>query len=154
MTHDVCRVIISKQGGVILNKEEAIIIGKRIKELRTCPQIKLTMEKFGERLGVKKNTVSQWESATNILPDQMFKAICREFSVNEKWLRCGTGDMFVIPEDEDAALVSELLENPDNIFYRSVLNLIKTYKQVSPASQKVLDEFAEKYLENEKNQKA
>ena len=50
LTHDVCRVIISKQGGVILNKEEAIIIGKRIKELRTCPQIKLTMEKFGDCL--------------------------------------------------------------------------------------------------------
>lgn len=134
--------------------EQNLTIGERIRILRTSDTIKLTLEKFGERLGVKKNTVSQWESNTNKLPDQMFKAICREFNVSEEWLRNGTGDMFVIPEDEDAALVSELLEDPDNAFYRSVLNLVKTYKQVSPASQKVLEEFALKYLENEKNQKA
>lgn len=115
--------------------------------------LNLTLEKFGERLGVKKAAVSKWESGDNVSP-QIVKAICREFNVNEEWLRYGTGDMFVIPEDEDAVLISELLENPDNKFYRSVLNLIKTYKEVSPASQKVLDEFAEKYLENEKNQKA
>lgn len=134
--------------------ERNLTVGERIKFLRTSSAIKLTLEKFGERLGVKKNTVSQWESNTNNLPDQMFKAICREFNVSEEWLRDGTGDMFVVPEDEDAALVSELLENPDNAFYKSVLNLVATYKQMSPASQKVLEEFASKYLENEKNQKA
>lgn len=134
--------------------EQNLTVGERIRFLRTSSAIKLTLEKFGERLGVKKNTVSQWESNTNNLPDQMFKAICREFNVSEEWLRNGTGDMFVVPEDEDAALVSELLENPDNAFYKSVLNLVATYKQMSPASQKVLEEFASKYLENEKNQKA
>lgn len=127
-------------------------MNKRIYTLRK-EILNLTLEKFGERLGVKKAAVSKWESGDNVSP-QMIKAICREFNVNEEWLRYGTGDMFVIPEDEDAVLVSELLDNPDNKFYRSVLNLVATYKQMSPASQKVLEEFAEKYLENEKNQKA
>lgn len=127
-------------------------MNERLKELRKY--LNLTLEKFGERLGVKKNTLSALETGRNTITEQMIKSICREFNVNEEWLRDGTGDMFVIPDDEDALLVSELLENPDNKFYRSVLNLIKTYKEVSPASQKVLDEFAEKYLENEKNQKA
>ena len=127
-------------------------MNKRIYELRKF--LGLTLEKFGERLGVTKVTISRIENGVNNVTDHMFKSICREFNVNEEWLRYGTGDMFVIPEDEDALLVSEVLENPDNKFYRSVLNLIKTYKQTSPASQKVLDEFAEKYLENEKNQKA
>jgi len=133
---------------------ENMTTGERIKVLRTSNTVKLTLEKFGERLGVKKNTVSQWENNTNNLPDQMFKAICREFGVNEEWLRYGTGDMLVIPEDKTATLVAELLDNPDNHFYKSVLNLVATYNQMSPASQKVLEEFAEKYLENEKNQKA
>ena len=127
-------------------------MNKRIYELRKF--LGLTLEKFGERLGVTKVTISRIENGVNNVTDHMFKSICREFNVNEEWLRYGTGDMFVIPEDEDALLVSEVLENPDNKFYRSVLNLIKTYKQTSPASQKVLAEYAEKYLENEKNQKA
>ena len=53
------------------------------------------MEKFGQKLGVKKNTVSQWESGANSLTDQMFKSICREFNVSEEWLRTGKGEMFV-----------------------------------------------------------
>lgn len=124
----------------------------RMKELRKT--LNLTMDKFGERLGVGKTAISKLESGERNITEQMFKSICREFNVSEEWLRDGTGDMFVIPEDEDAALVSELLENPDNAFYKSVLNLVATYKQMSPASQKVLEEFALKYLENEKNQKA
>lgn len=127
-------------------------MGNRIKELRKV--LNLTMEKFGERLGVGKTAINKLEKGENRVTDQMFKSICREFNVSEEWLRNGTGDMFVVPEDEDAALVSELLENPDNAFYKSVLNLVATYKQMSPASQKVLEEFASKYLENEKNQKA
>ena len=124
----------------------------RIKAIRK--HYDLTQAEFGDRIGVKGNTITNYENNLRNPSDAIIVSICREFNVNEEWLRYGVGDILVIPEDEDAALVSELLENPDNKFYRSVLNLIKTYKEVSPASQKVLDEFAEKYLENEKNQKA
>ena len=125
----------------------------RIKELRKNV-LKLTMEKFGERLGVGKTAISNIENGNRNVTEQMCKSICREFGVNEEWLRYGTGDILVIPEDKTAALVAELLDNPDNHFYKSVLNLVATYNQMSPASQKVLEEFAERYLENEKNQKA
>ena len=125
----------------------------RIKELRKNV-LKLTMEKFGERLGVGKTAISNIENGNRNVTEQMCKSICREFGVNEEWLRYGTGDILVIPEDKTAALVAELLDNPDNHFYKSVLNLVATYNQMSPASQKVLEESAEKYLENEKNQKA
>ena len=65
-------------------------MNERIKELRK--KLGLTLEKFGERLGVKKAAVSKWENGDNIT-DQMFKSICREFNVNEEWLRNGTGEM-------------------------------------------------------------
>lgn len=74
-------------------------MNERIRKLRK--QLNLTMEKFGQKLGVKKNTVSQWESGANSLTDQMFKSICREFNVNEEWLRNGTGEMLKpAPSDE------------------------------------------------------
>lgn len=68
-------------------------MNERIKELRKA--LGLTLDKFGERLGVTKQTVSRIENGINNVTDQMFKSICREFNVNENWLRTGEGEMFV-----------------------------------------------------------
>ena len=68
-------------------------MNERVKELRKA--LGLTLDKFGERLGVTKQTVSRIENGINNVTDQMFKSICREFNVNENWLRTGEGEMFV-----------------------------------------------------------
>ena len=73
-------------------------MNERIKELRKT--LGLTLEKFGERLGVRKTAISKIEHGENNVSDQMFKSICREFNVSEEWLRDGVGEMFIIPEDE------------------------------------------------------
>ncbi len=126
-------------------------MNERIKELRKS--LGLTLEKFGERLGVGKSVLSQIENGHCNVTDQMFKSICREFSVNEKWLQSGEGEMFHIPDDEDAVLVSDLLENTDDVFYQSVLELIRTYKQLQPESQQVLRNVLQQFAENIKNRK-
>lgn len=68
-------------------------MNERVKELRKA--LGLTLDKFGERLGVTKQTVSRIENGINNVTDQMFKSICREFNVREEWLRTGEGEMFV-----------------------------------------------------------
>lgn len=72
---------------------------ERVKELRK--KLGLTLEKFGEKLGVTKQTISRIENGVNSLTEQMLKSICREFNVNEEWLRNGTGEMFS-PAPSDA----------------------------------------------------
>lgn len=67
--------------------------GERVREARKS--LDLTLEKFGERLGVGKTAVSNIECGNRSLTDQMCKSICREFNISEDWLRDGTGDMFV-----------------------------------------------------------
>lgn len=126
-------------------------INERIKVLRTCDDIKLTLEKFGERIGVKKSALSLIESGKNNVTEQMFKSICREFGVSEEWLRNGTGDMFEIPEDRTAAIVESILSNPDDAVYKGLLSIAETYEQLSPASQKALQEFVDNWLETLKN---
>lgn len=54
-----------------------------------------TLEKFGDRLGIKKAAVSKIEKGENSLTDANIKAICREFSVDYMWLTTGEGEMFV-----------------------------------------------------------
>ena len=71
-------------------------MNKRIRELRN--NLGLTLEKFGEKLGVGKNAISRIETAKSNLTDQMFTAICNVNwngkYVNGEWLRTGEGDMF------------------------------------------------------------
>lgn len=66
--------------------------GERLKEIRKT--LGLTLEKFGEKLGVKKNSLSQIENGHNALTDQMALAICREYNVNYDYLMTGDGEMF------------------------------------------------------------
>ncbi len=65
---------------------------ERIKELRKA--LGLTLEKFGDRVGVTKMTISRIENGKNNITDQMFKSIVREFNVNPEWLESGNGEMF------------------------------------------------------------
>lgn len=125
--------------------------GERIKELRKA--LGLTMEKFGERLGIKKNSVSQIENGKNNVTEQMLKAICREFHVSEQWLREGTGDMFMQPDDETAVLISNLIDNADDDFYMLCLDVIRTYQQLQPESQIVFRNFCQQLVHNIRNRK-
>ena len=65
---------------------------ERIKELRKT--LGFTQQKFSEKIGVKRNTVAQYETGRNIPIDSVINLICREFNVNEEWLRTGEGEMF------------------------------------------------------------
>ena len=54
----------------------------------------LTQIDFGQRIGVKGNTVTGYETGLRTPSDAVILSICREFNVNEEWLRNGTGQMF------------------------------------------------------------
>ena len=95
----------------------------RVKELRKS--LGLTQEKFGERVGVKKNTISQIESGVNGVTDQLRLSVCREFNVNEDWLRTGEGSMFVEPDEDEeiARFVGDVLsDQPD--FRRRLVSVL------------------------------
>lgn len=76
----------------------------RIKKLRKT--LDLTQEAFASRIGVKRNTVATYEIGRNVPLDAVVANICREFHVNEEWLRTGNGEMFQPePHDELDAII-------------------------------------------------
>ena len=82
--------------------------GERVKEIRKS--LNLTLEKFGERLGVGKTAISKIEKGENKLTAQMTKMICSEYGVNFDYLNSGTGEMFAgMPEDAVDALCHEFV---------------------------------------------
>lgn len=65
---------------------------ERLKELRKT--LNLTQQEFAEKIGVKRNTIAQYESGRNAPIDAVITLICRTYGVNETWLRTGEGEMF------------------------------------------------------------
>lgn len=108
----------------------------RIKRIRT--DAGLSMEKFGERIGITKSSVSLLESGKNNPSEQTIKLICREFSINKDWILTGKGEMYDVPEDEVAAVVADLLEE-SNPFYDIIISIMKSYKKLDDTSRAALN---------------
>lgn len=65
---------------------------ERIKKIRR--ELNLTQQEFAERIGIKRNTIANYETGRNDPVDSVISLICREFNVREEWLRTGEGEMF------------------------------------------------------------
>lgn len=77
--------------------------GERVKAIRKS--LGLTLEKFGEKLGVGKTAISNIEKGNRNLTEQMTISICREYNVNYDYLTCGDGEMF---DDLPQTIIDEL----------------------------------------------
>ena len=111
----------------------------------------LTQTTFADRIGVKQNTVALYEAGTCNVSDAVVKMICREFSINESWLRSGEGDMYVPVEDETAAIVSSLLEKKSPV-YDMILDLLRTYEKLDDKSRIVFDSVVSDLIDNAKRE--
>ncbi len=120
----------------------------RIKALRK--DLGLTQEKFAERLNIKRNTIATYEIGRNEPIDAVVSLICREFNVNEEWLRTGQGDMYDIPLDDTAIAASNILENEDVPFYDTIKRIIQIYEKLDSDAQDVINKEIEDFLENAK----
>ena len=91
---------------------------ERLKQLRKT--LDLTQQEFADRIGSKRNTIAKYETETNTPSAAVISLICREFHVNEKWLREGTGEMF-LPTDcnDDIAKLIQLLHNEDTDSFKN-----------------------------------
>ena len=77
-------------------------VATRTKELRKA--LGLTQQEFANRLHITRGAVSNWDLDITSPSDAAISLICREFDVNEDWLRSGEGEMFEqLTEDEDRA---------------------------------------------------
>lgn len=70
-----------------------IVINKRLKQVRQS--YGLTQQQFAESINVSRNYIGLIEIGQREPSDRTISDICREFNVNEKWLRTGEGSMFV-----------------------------------------------------------
>ena len=124
------------------------MLHERIKILRE--NAGLTQQKFAERLHIKRGAVANYEIGRNIPSDSVVALICREFNVNETWLRTGEGEMFnALSRDEQIAyrLGAMLAGQGDTIQKR----LIAALSDLDESEWSAVEAFARKLVEQSRD---
>lgn len=121
--------------------------GERIREVRNT--LGLTLEKFGDRLGVTKVAISNIEKGNRNLTEQMTKSICREFSVDYMWLTTGEGEMFIDSDDDFIERIDRIMAGEDE----ARKNLFKFMLELSDEDIAALDRLMKKAIEFTQNNK-
>lgn len=113
-------------------------MNERLKKLRK--ELDLTQQEFADSIGIKRSTMATYEAGRNIPIDAVVSLICREFNVNEKWLRTGEGDMFIelSRSDEIAQFVGQLMTEEDDSFKK---RLVSGLAALDDNGWKVLENF-------------
>jgi Predicted transcriptional regulators len=119
---------------------------ERVKEIRKT--LNLTLDKFGERIGLKKSSLSAIENGRNSLTEQTARAICREFNVNPAWLSDGDGEMFLETDNAIIATIDRIMAS-ENEFHK---NLFKGLSKLSEADLLALERIIDKFLDTKKDQ--
>lgn len=116
----------------------------RVKMIRK--ELNLTLEKFGEKLGVTKTAISNIERGERKLTEQMKRSICREFRVSYAWLTDGVGEMF---NNSDAALKDKLdqIMEGSSEFHKE---LLKNVLELEDDELIIFEKFFSKFLKNYK----
>lgn len=97
---------------------------ERLKKIRKV--LNLTQQEFADRIGSKRNTIAKYETETNTPSAAVVSLICREFNINEDWLRNGNGEMF-LPSDRNAdiaRLTKQLLNEENDSFKNRFVSML------------------------------
>ncbi len=124
-------------------------LGERIKQIRKY--LKLTQKQLAEQLDLKQNTIATYEMGRLTPSDRTISDICREFGVNEFWLRTGEGEMFAPKTTSDllAESAGKLLgSNPDSTWTKIIVSLINLPEEDRHAAIRIALKIAETLRED------
>ena len=123
----------------------------RIKQVRTSAG--LNQSSFGNRIGVTAAAISRWEAGERSIPETAIISICREFGINEVWLRTGAGDMNAAKcrEEEMAELVKSLMSDSPESFRCALVSTLLRFDPNGPEWE-ILERIYEKIAESRNTQ--
>lgn len=132
----------------IIQREAVSFMKDRIKKLRK--ELDLTQQAFADKIGMKQNTIAQYEMGRTTPSDAIIFSICREFDVNEEWLRTGKGEMFIELTEQEKIMkfTGLLLKDEDSVVANAIQALIVTYEQLDDTSKATLNKIIMQYIDN------
>ena len=90
------------------------------------------------------------ESGTRVPSDRTISDICREFNVNETWLRTGEGELFnqITRSEKITAFLTDITADEGDDFKRRFVEMLA---ELEPEDWKLLERMAEKLQKKEGN---
>lgn len=117
-------------------------MNNRLRQIRK--ERHLTQEEFGKKIGIESRAhISALENGNRTITDRIINDVCREFNVNEEWLRTGKGEMYKTTTDEVKSYVEDLLNysGEGNSFYDTIIEMMKTYHNLDEQSKKIMRDY-------------
>lgn len=110
---------------------------------------KLNQEEFANKLNLSRNFINQIESGKKNPSDRTIIDICKEFKVNEEWLRTGEGEMYlpIERESEIANLTIKLLSEESDSFKN---RLVSALSRLSEDEWELLERMFRNVVDTEK----
>lgn len=113
---------------------------ERIKILRK--HLGLTQQKFADRLGLKRQTIASYEIG-NIEPSaSTLLLMCKEFNINEQWLRFGDGEMKQEPDMDFEKICADI-----GVRDEKAKEAIMKYYELSEDDKKLWWQFVERFMQ-------
>lgn len=109
----------------------------RIKEVRIS--YNLTQQAFADKLQITRSNIAGYETGKRLPSDAVVSLICREFNVNEDWLRTGKGDMFIEIPEEDlySRAAASVLKEDDAV----AIEGLKLYCSLPPEARRTVEQY-------------
>lgn len=121
-------------------------MNERIKTIRE--DRKLSQSEFADMLDLKRNSISLIELGKRNPSDRTINDICREFSVNEHWLRTGEGEPYIKGSDDELAeLVGRLYKDKGSMRYKMSLELCRSMEKMTDEQLMAFAEFVKRLAE-------
>lgn len=107
---------------------------------------KLNQEDFAKRINLTKNYISLIETGNRVPSDRTVSDICREFNINEEWLRNGIEPMKISRDGKLSSYMSEIITGDDDF----IRDLIEVYMELDKDSKDALKEIAKRMADKRK----
>lgn len=115
-------------------------IGERVRLLRK--ELGLNQAQFAEKIGLKQAAIGLYENNQRGVADRIILLICEKYSVQEEWLRNGTGEMFL---ESDSTIVSQLSSEYGLDAFEKVL--IEGFLKMKPEERAVIKTYVRNLID-------
>lgn len=121
-------------------------IGERIRHLRKN-ELKMTQDDFASKIDISRSNIGNIEIGRIAVTERIIASICREFGVNEEWLRTGNGEMFIpLTRDQLITGFAADLIMEDNTFKK---RLVEALAKLDESEWEVLEKLAENLIKKD-----
>jgi len=99
-------------------------LNERLKKLRKT--LDLTQQELANKIGIARGNIGAYEVGKNAPSDAVISLICKQFNVDENWLRTGEGEMFIkqTRDEQIASFIGTIQSNEDDSFKKRFVSML------------------------------